>query len=572
MSASDKKQQRKAAMAEGLTQKQLKEQADAAAAKRKKTAYTVVGVVCAVAAAGLLVWNSLNSSQDRRHLSATAATVAGESYTVADLQYFYSNARNTYYQNYYQYLSLLGYDPSVSDGAQWYNEAEGQTYADYFRESALNSLKQVSALCSAAKAEGYTLSEAGQKSIDDELSSLDVLCAQYGQTRSSFLSQQYGAGVTEKVYLRNLTNSILATEYAQAHADAISYDEAALKEYYDAHPDDLDSYDFRSFFISGAAADPTDADGNPLKDADGNTVTASDEEKAAAMAEAKAQADKAVAEIQAAKDRDAAFVEAAPNYVSENSKAAYANASYSLSTGVVGDTLTSSSSSIAPWLMDSARKSGDVAAIEVSGSGYYVVLFKDRYLVTDPTVDVRHILFQADTSDSTETNENGYAVPTQTAMDAAKAEAQAVLDEWEAGEKTSERFAELANEHSDDTGSNTNGGLYTYVYKGQMVPNFNDWCFDPSRVTGNVGLVENAGPNYWGWHIIYFENSNDPYWKHVAYEAKQSTEQNEWLTSITDAAEAVEADGMQYVGPANTATATTPAPTESIEPTESPAA
>lgn len=556
MSASDKKQKRKADLAAGLTQKQQKEQAEAAAAKRKKTAYTIVGVVCAVAAAGLLIWNGLNSNQDRRHLGDVAATISGESYTVADLQYFYASARNTYYQNYYQYLSLLGYDPSVSDGAQWYNEAENQTYADYFRESALENLRQISALCAAAKAEGYTLSEEGQQTIDQELSSLDVLCAQYNQTRSTFLAQQYGSGVTEKVYIRNLTNGILASEYAQTHADAISYDDAALKEYYEAHPDALDSYDFRSFFISGAVT----------------ATDATDEEKAAAMAQAKTLADHAVSEIEAAKDREAAFIEAAPNYVSETSKAAYADEDYSLSTGVVGDTLSSTSSSIAPWLMDSARKSGDVAALEVAGSGYYVVLFKDRYLVTDPTVDVRHILFRADTSDSTETNESGVAVPTQAAMDAAKAEAEAVLAEWEAGDKTSERFAELANEHSDDSGSNTKGGLYTYVYKGQMVPNFNDWCFDPSRVTGNVGLVENAGPNYWGWHIIYFENSNDPYWEHVAYEAKQSTEQSEWLTSITEAVEAVAADGMQYVGPANTAVASTPIPSESVEPTESPAA
>ena len=573
MSASDKKQQRKAAMAEGLTQKQQKEQAEAAAAKRKKTVYTVVGVVCAVAAAGLLIWNGITSSQGRRHLNDVAATVGGESYTVADLQYYYTGARNNFYQQFYQYLSAFGFDPNVSDGAQWYNEAENQTYADYFRESALNSLKQVAALCSAAKSEGYTLSEEGQKSIDEELTSLDVVCAQYGTTRSAFLSQNYGSGVTEQVYIRNLTNGILASEYAQAHADAISYDDDALKAYYDEHPDALDSYDFRSFFISGAAANPTDAEGNPLTDEDGNTVTATEEEKAAAMAEAKEKADQAVAEIQSASDRDAAFVEAAPKYVAENAKGAYANETYSLSTGVVGETLNSSSSAIAAWLMDGARKTGDVASVEVAGSGYFVVLFKDRYLVTDPTVDVRHILFRADTTGSTETNDAGYAVPTQEAMDAAKAEAEAILADWEAGEKTADRFAELANEHSDDTGSNTNGGLYTYVYKGQMVPNFNDWCFDPSRQTGDVGLVENAGPNYYGYHIIYFDNSNDPYWEHVAYDAKQSTEQSEWQTSITESVEAVAAEGMNYVGPANTAVPSTPAPSSTpSEPVESPAA
>ena len=576
MSASDKKQQRKAAMAEGLSQKQKKEQAEAAAAKRKKTVYTIVGVVCAVAAVSLLVWRGMGTWQDRLHKGATAVTVGSESYTVADLQYYYAGARNSFYQNAYQsgYLPYIGYDVNVSDGAQWYNEAENETYADYFRESAVNTLQQISALCSAAKAEGYTLSEEGQKSIDDELASLDTICARYGQTRSAFLTQNYGSGVTEKVYLRNLANTILATEYAQAHADAITYDDAALKAYYDEHPDELDSYDFRSFFISGAATDPTDVDGNPLTDENGNTVAASDEDKAAAMAEAKKKADEAVAEIKAASNKDTAFVEAAPKYVSENVKEAYANnKDYSLSTGVVGSTMASNSSVLASWLMDAARKSGDVAALESSGNGYYVVLFKDRYLATDPTVDVRHILFRADTNGSTETNESGYAVPTREAMDAAKAEAEDILAQWNAGDKTADSFAALAEEHSDDTGSNTNGGLYTYVYKGQMVPNFNDWCFDPARQTGDVGLVENAGPNYYGWHIIYFENSNDPYWEHVAHDTKQKTEQSEWLTSITEAVEAVTADGMKYVGPANTAVATpTATPADSAEPSESPAA
>lgn len=566
MSASDKKQQRKAAMAEGLTQKQRKEQAEAAAAKRQKAIYTAVGVVCAVAAAGLLVWNGMGTLQERMHQGATAAIVGGENYTVADLQFYYSSARNSFYQEAYQsgYLSFMGFDPNVSDGAQWY-PGEEQTYADYFRERALSSLQQIAALCSAAKAEGYTLSEEGQKRIDEELGSLDVLCAQYGQTRSSFLAQNYGSGVTEKVYLRNLTNQILASEYAQAHADDIAYDDAALKEYYNEHPDALDSYDFRSFYISGAAASTTDADGN--------TVAATDEEKEAAMAQAKEKADDAVAEILAAKDREAAFVEAAPKYVAENVREAYKDPSYSLSSGVIGSTLNTSDSVISSWLMDSARKTGDVTSLEVSGSGYYVVLFLDRYLVTDPTVDVRHILFRADTTGSSETNENGVVVPSQEAMDAAKAEAQAILDEWNAGEKTAESFAALAEEHSDDTGSNANGGQYTYVYKGQMVPNFNDWCFDPSRQPGDVGLVENAGPNYYGYHIIYFENTNDPYWEHVAYEAKQTTEQSEWLTAITEATEATAADGMSYVGPANTAVPSTPAPSEPTEsPAESPAA
>lgn len=573
MSASDKKQQRKAAMAEGLTQKQQKEQAEAAAAKRKKAAYTAVGVVCAVVAAGLLIWNGVTSWQGRRHQNDIAATVGGESYTVADLQYYYAGARNNFYQNYYQYLSLVGFDPSVSDGAQWYNEEENQTYADYFREGALSTLQQVSALCAAAKAEGYTLSEDGQKSVKDELASLDIYCAQYGQTRSSFLAQQYGSGVTEEVYVRNLTNTVLATEYSQTHADSLTYDDAALQEYYTTHSDILDSYDYRAFFISGAAANPTDADGKPLTDENGTTVTATDEEKAAAMADAKKKADEAVAEIKAASDKDAAFVEAAPKYVSETVKDAYADPDHSLSTGVLGNNLSSSASAFASWLMDSARKKGDVSSFEVSGSGYYVVLFKDRYLDKDNAVNIRHILIMADTSaENAGTDENGYPIPTQAALDAAKAEAESLLAQWQSGDKTAESFGALAQEHSDDPGSKNNGGRYARVPQGQMFEGFDQWIFDPSRTPGDTGLVENPQSGQQGWHVIYFEGV-DAYWEAVATQAKQSTEQTEWLTGLTDAAQVEKADGMSYVGPANTAVPTPSAsPVESAEPAESPAA
>ena len=63
----------------------------------------------------------------------------------------------------------------------------------------------------------------------------------------------------------------------------------------------------------------------------------------------------------------------------------------------------------------------------------------------------------------------------------AEQKAQDILDEWKAGAATEDSFAELANEYSEDPGSNTTGGLYEQVYQGQMVTEFNDWCFDPAR-------------------------------------------------------------------------------------------
>ena len=74
------------------------------------------------------------------------------------------------------------------------------------------------------------------------------------------------------------------------------------------------------------------------------------------------------------------------------------------------------------------------------------------------------------------------------------------MDSWKEGAATEESFALLANTFSTDPGSNTTGGLYSYVYEGQMVKNFNDWCFDDARRSGDTGIVQSD----FGYHVMYF--------------------------------------------------------------------
>lgn len=116
-------------------------------------------------------------------------------------------------------------------------------------------------------------------------------------------------------------------------------------------------------------------------------------------------------------------------------------------------------------------------------------------------VDVRHILLQPESAagDGTYTDEE-WAACEQSAQD--------ILDGWREGGEGESGFAELANEHSVDAGSNTNGGLYENVYPGQMVEEFDAWCFDESRVPGDSGLVKTD----FGYHIMYFVGSR-PQWR-----------------------------------------------------------
>lgn len=107
-------------------------------------------------------------------------------------------------------------------------------------------------------------------------------------------------------------------------------------------------------------------------------------------------------------------------------------------------------------------------------------------------VDVRHILLvpEGKNPGDTYTDEEWATLET---------DAQALLDQWLAGDATEESFAALANEHSVDS-DGTDGGLYEGVYEGQMVTNFNDWCFDESRQYGDNGLVKTE----YGYHIMFF--------------------------------------------------------------------
>lgn len=111
-------------------------------------------------------------------------------------------------------------------------------------------------------------------------------------------------------------------------------------------------------------------------------------------------------------------------------------------------------------------------------------------------VDVRHILIQPE---GCEFDENNHVVATEDQWEACRVQAQEILDGWKAGTADEESFAALAMTHSVD-GSASSGGLYTDVYVGQMVENFENWCFDESRQTGDTGLVRTE----YGYHIMYF--------------------------------------------------------------------
>lgn len=115
------------------------------------------------------------------------------------------------------------------------------------------------------------------------------------------------------------------------------------------------------------------------------------------------------------------------------------------------------------------------------------------------TVDVRHILITPE-STPVDGSTTGETTISDEAWADAEAKAKEILSQYLAGDKTEDSFATLANENSQDPGSNTNGGLYTGVSQGQMVDAFDAWCFDDGRQVGDTDIVKTS----YGYHVMLY--------------------------------------------------------------------
>ena len=139
-------------------------------------------------------------------------------------------------------------------------------------------------------------------------------------------------------------------------------------------------------------------------------------------------------------------------------------------------------------------------------------------------VDVRHILIMPE--GGTLSSDGKTTTYSDAEWETCRAKAQAVYDLWLSGEKTEDSFGALANEKSQDqNGQVTNGGLYTNVYKNQMVAAFDAWIFDDARMPGDHGLVKTE----YGYHIMYFVES-EPIWVRYC----RSGVQNERIAKLVD--------------------------------------
>lgn len=525
MSASREKKSRQELNSTGWTDpKTAREAQQRKEERRSSILYGVIAVVFVLVAITVIVWKS-NIIQK----TATAATIDGQKYTAAEVNFHYQNVYRNFINDNYTMLSygMLSLNPSASLASQTIgdgdaamlgleSDAVGQTWKDYFTDQALSQMAAVQSVLKAAKDEGFAYPSSVQEDYDADMESLRAYASANGVSVDRYLQANLGSTMTEKVYGQRLMATLQYQAYATAQQESLVYSDADLEDAYKANRNIYDRVNYEYITVSGTAESTTDDEGN--------TVEPTDEEMIAAMDAAKAKAE----EILAA-------------YESGESLESLADAENGI-TYSHPETASYSNTLILEWAFDDARREGDTDVIE-NASSYTVVLFHSKSRFEYNTVDIRHVLISPEAT-TLSSEDEGYQADVDAKRAAAKATAEELYAQWQSGAATEDSFADLARENSAD-GNAAEGGIYTEVYQGQMVPTFNDWCFDASRASGDSGIVETD----YGYHIMYFVGQSTPYWKVQVRDNLINTAMDEWYETFTQDHTITKSDsGMKYVG------------------------
>ena len=503
MSASKEKKNRFEQRGEGPDRKSAAaaEQAKKDRAFRRNAIIAVVVIVVLVAAA--LVINS-----NLFYTRTTAMQVGDTRYSPAEVSYFFKTSFNQIYEQYYNtFGSSISSLVDVNSPLDTQQFTEDQTWADMVLEQAKTDMKQITVYYDAAVKAGYTLNDEDKASVDVGLAQMRTYATTNGfSSLDKFLAAYYGKGMNEALFTALSEKVALASRYSKELLESLEYTDAELEEYYQAHTEELDYYRFYQYSVSRSNEKFSELEDDEAK---------------------KTAAHDAAAEIAKADSQDA-FVENVHAFTGDDSTTVSVSRMQPSSIG----------KSYKEWVMAAERKVGDTTVVDTD-TGSYAIMFLGYDDNDYKTVAMRHILINA------EADENG--VYTDEAKAAAEAKIQEIRTEWEA-DPTEDNFAALAEQYSDDGGSNTKGGLYEDIYKSQMVPVVNDFLFAEGRKAGDTDVVFNDGDGgYVGCHLVYFVGEEETTYRlQLAKNAKSSEDFNAKYEELSANYEVAEGGGLRF--------------------------
>lgn len=429
----------------------------------------VVALLLSVVGVGLYLINPWQTEIGQRKVYVTSeywsnaardtvvATMGEYELTNSRLQVFYwiqiVNMINRYIEQYGSYASYyipFNWEASLSD--QIYNEKDGMTWEQYFLGAAINSWHNYQALADAAQKAGFQLSKEDREYLAGLRGAVEKQAKEEKfESVDALLQANLGTTVTYADYYYYEELYRISDSYYNELVSKLAFTDGEMEEYFKENEEALKQYGVTK--DSGNLVDfrnilikPV-----PIQDDDGNDIL-----------------------------DDICWEEC--KYKAE-----------AIMEGIKYTELTEDLFASLAEIKSTDKYSADKG-------GLYQYIGKNDLAM----VDVRHILVmpKGGTKD-----DSGNITYSEAEWEACRIAAQALLDQYLAGEQTEKAFGELANAHSEDqNGKVTNGGLYADVELGDMVQPFEDWIFDSARTPGETGLVKTP----YGYHVMYFVKRNAP--------------------------------------------------------------
>ncbi len=493
----------------------------------KKLFKKVVSIVLAAAIALGAVGVVFNYFGAWERLINIGGVGAEQKVSIAEYEYYYWQI---YYNHVYQvsqYSSMgydYGYDTSLppSEQTTTTKDADGNeiSWEEAIRQSVISQIQTVKAYYNeAVKAGKADLTAEDEATIDAQIEQYREAAksteSSDGSTKpkyslNAYLRANFGSFMNERFFRKVLEESAIAGRYYEDKIAelAAGMDQAEVDKTYNKDTSVYDVVDFRYYEFAKTTLTANDGE--------------SDEELKKRQAEEDAKVEKNAADFLAAVKDEASFLAKAKE-LNKDTEDYDADASTRVRSALKEDITSNLTEEMAKWLFDGATKVGSKKIFTSSDeTTQYVVLLTKAPHQAD-TVDVRHILI------ATQDLETGAALSDEEVAQKKK-DAEAILKEWQDGDKTEESFAALAIEYSEDTGSSSTGGLYENTLPGAMVDEFDAWIFDESRAEGDVEIVETD----YGYHIIYFVKNSGTYYDSTIRAEMASTQFEEEAATLLD--------------------------------------
>ena len=215
----------------------------------KKTAWwvkvlAVVGALALVAVLACAVIYGVNRTPKAESFTVSAqkadsvrdtvvATVGDFELTNNELQVFYWQGVEEFYNYYGYYIDSSILDLSKPLDTQFYDEASGVTWQRHFLDNALTTWSRYAALGMHAKEEGFDLSEETKAELETMPQQLEDMAVAYQYANAEeMLKADMGIVCNVDGYLAFLTTNLLAGQYLDSIYDSLVPTDAQIEAYY----------------------------------------------------------------------------------------------------------------------------------------------------------------------------------------------------------------------------------------------------------------------------------------------------------------------------------------------------